>query len=100
MIKTNLKRTVLTLALILSCVCSSPAFADKTGWELVPEILARIVPPTFPDIDYVITDHGAVGDGVTDCNPAFKKAIAACTLLKMPQSSSAQTLTIIFLMFW
>ncbi len=33
----------------------------------------------FPDRDFVVTNYGAVGDGVTDCNPAFKKAIAACT---------------------
>jgi hypothetical protein len=42
-------------------------------------ILSRIVPPTFPDRDFIVTDYGAVGDGVTDCNPAFKKTIAACT---------------------
>ena len=37
----------------------------------------RIVPPTFPDRDFNVTDYGAVGNGVTDCHPAFQKAIAA-----------------------
>ena len=66
----------MTLALLLGCIQEAPA---KTGWDLLPEILNRIVPPKFPDRDFVVTDFGAVGDGATDCNPAFKKAVAACT---------------------
>jgi len=54
---------------------SSPA----TGWAMVPGILARIVPPTFPDRDFVITKYGAVDDGRTDCSAAFRAAIDACS---------------------
>jgi len=49
-----------------------------TGWELVPGILARIRPPIFPRRDFLLTKHGAVGDGVADCTAAFRDAIAAC----------------------
>ncbi|MHC4315982.1 MAG: glycoside hydrolase family 28 protein, partial [Planctomycetota bacterium] len=91
--KMNLRKTVtrnasfalLTVALLLACSCScvaekkDSAAGQREGWDLLPEILSRIVPPTFPDRDFKVTDYGAVGDGVTDCNPAFKKAIAACT---------------------
>ncbi len=72
------------------------------AWAQVPAILARIVPPTFPrgelvitncglrtgrrgtmrtvfqSHDFVITDYGAVGDGAADCTAAFAGAIAAC----------------------
>ncbi len=72
------------------------------AWSQVPIILARIVPPTFPNgewvvtnsgfrtgrsgtmgtvfqsRDFVITNYGAVGDGATDCTKAFAAAIAAC----------------------
>lgn len=61
--------------LFLSC---QPQQKEKTGWELVPEILERIVPPTFPDYDFLITDYGAVGDGKTCCTEAFRKAIEEC----------------------
>ncbi|MEV2271275.1 glycosyl hydrolase family 28 protein [Nonomuraea africana] len=47
-------------------------------WDQVPAILARIVPPTFPDRTFDITDHGAKPDNTTDCTPAFRNAIAAC----------------------
>jgi polygalacturonase len=50
----------------------------STGWGQVPGILARIVPPVFPDRDFDITDHGAVGDGVADCRAAIADAIAIC----------------------
>jgi polygalacturonase len=52
--------------------------AEPTGWDAVPAILAEIEPPTFPDRDFPVTEHGAVGDGKTDCRGAFDQAIAAC----------------------
>ena len=48
------------------------------GWDRVPGILARIIPPTFPARDFLITKYGARGDGTTDCSAAFAQAIAAC----------------------
>jgi unsaturated rhamnogalacturonyl hydrolase len=48
------------------------------GWESVPDLLAHIVPPTFPDRTFDIRDHGAVADGRTDASAAIARAIAAC----------------------
>lgn len=48
------------------------------GWESVPAILRRIVPPGFPARDFDVTRYGAVGDGRTDASDAFARAIAAC----------------------
>ncbi len=48
------------------------------GWDTVPSILARIVPPTFPALDCDVTKYGGVGDGTTDNTTAFAAAIAAC----------------------
>jgi polygalacturonase len=49
-----------------------------SGWSDAAAILERIVPPTFQNKDFPITDYGAVGDGKTDCTDAFTAAIAAC----------------------
>jgi len=59
-------------------VSRAEAAAPKTGWDLVPGILARIKPPTFPARDFDVTKYGAVGDGVKECTAAFRDAIAAC----------------------
>jgi polygalacturonase len=48
------------------------------AWGMVPQILARIKPPTFPNRDFDVTKFGAAGDGKVDCTHAFEKAIAAC----------------------
>jgi polygalacturonase len=47
-------------------------------WSAVPEILSRIVPPKFPNRDFVITNFGARPDG-RDCSAAIRKAIDACS---------------------
>ena len=54
--------------------------SQARGWDLVPEILARIVPPTFPQRDFDITRYGAVaGDADTDNTAAIRRAIDACS---------------------
>jgi polygalacturonase len=59
-------------------VGTSAAPVGARGWDLVPSILARIVPPTFPARDFAVTSYGAVGDGTTDCTQAFARAVEAC----------------------
>lgn len=57
---------------------SADAFHGAPGWERVPEILARIRPPSFPARDFRLPDYGGVGDGRTDNTEAFRRAIEAC----------------------
>lgn len=56
---------------------SSPGPAPS-GWDTVPAILARIIPPIIPERVVTITDHGAVSGGVSDCRTAIVAAISAC----------------------
>ncbi|MDX3102871.1 glycosyl hydrolase family 28 protein [Nonomuraea angiospora] len=57
---------------------ATSASMAASPWDRVPEILARIVPPAFPDRAFPITDYGAKPDNSTDCTAAFRDAIAAC----------------------
>ncbi|MEJ2108559.1 MAG: glycoside hydrolase family 28 protein [Acidobacteriota bacterium] len=49
------------------------------GWDIVPEILARIRPPSFPERDFDITRFGASGSGDTNCSDSLARAIDACS---------------------
>ena len=79
-------RSLSIAALVIACLAGCSKIKDSNaagspkavGWDDVPEILARIVPPTFPDRDFEITKYGAVADNATDIKAALDKAIAAC----------------------
>jgi polygalacturonase len=68
-----------TGALLLSRCAVLGRNPAEAGWDQVPDILARIRPPVFPDRTFAITSYGAVGDGRADCSAAFKQAIKACS---------------------
>ena len=70
-------KKILPFAAILFLPCL-PSLHAADAWTRVPEILARIGPPQFPDREFCITNFGAMGDGTNDCTPAFAAAIAAC----------------------
>ncbi len=48
------------------------------AWAEARAILARVKNPVFPNREFDVTKFGAVGDGVKDCTPALRDAIAAC----------------------
>ncbi|MEO3753134.1 glycoside hydrolase family 28 protein [Streptomyces sp. B6B3] len=54
-----------------------PAAADVARRQ-ADAIAARVRPPRFPDREFPITAHGAVGDGRTDCTAAIRAAIENC----------------------
>lgn len=66
-------------SLLNGCSTPRPAAGFSDPWDGVPGILARIRPPSFPNRDVRITDHGAVGDGVDDASEAFARAISSCS---------------------
>ncbi|MBN1780563.1 glycoside hydrolase family 28 protein [bacterium] len=75
---TGIHCLVISLLAVGLCLSCSGRSAQKAGWEQVPGILRQIVPPVFPDQDFVITAYGAAGDGQTDCTEAFRASIHAC----------------------
>lgn len=52
--------------------------AAESGWGQLDAILARIVPPSFPERDCLITDHGAIAGGSEDSTSAIREAIQSC----------------------
>jgi polygalacturonase len=79
-IRSRLLRCWLILAVGFCATASTRAAspAAKDDWAEMDVILKRIVAPTFPARDFVITDYGAVAGGTEDARPALVKAMEAC----------------------
>ncbi len=74
-IRPDVSFLLLALALWLGCTTQP---VRHFGWEDVPAFAETIIPPVFPDREFVITRFGAVGDGKTDCSAAIARAIDTC----------------------
>jgi polygalacturonase len=61
-----------------SAGANQPVAPAASGWNAVPGILARIIPPSFAPRDCVITAYGAVADARTDATGAIARAIDDC----------------------
>lgn len=72
-----------TKRIIAAFLCvSALASCCRSSEELpaeVYEILKNIKEPTFRQVDYPVTDFGAVADSVTDCRKAINDAITKCS---------------------
>lgn len=67
-------RFAFLLLISINCFAQNNSFpSDK-----VDEITKRIQLPTIPSYKIVVTKLGAKGDSVTNCKPAFDKAMKAC----------------------
>lgn len=72
------KKISLSVFIILLIFLQTTGCAND-GWQQADEILKSIVPPVFPDKEYLLTDFGGKGDSVTDNTEAFRKAIEECS---------------------
>lgn len=68
----------IALASALCIAVVAQAKTEAVGWDALPQILAKIKAPEFPDRSFDITDYGAKEGGKALCTKAFKKAIDAC----------------------
>ncbi|MBC2608100.1 glycoside hydrolase family 28 protein [Pelagicoccus albus] len=72
----HVSAALIALACSITLQTSNAAPDSGTiGWNDLPEILAQIVPPTFPDRSVSVVDFGAVADNSTDLKPAIDAAI-------------------------
>ena len=74
--------TVLLYIVALAFVSCTNTYKKASRTEKRDQILKSIVPPKIPTDTLSILSFGAVGDSITDCKPAFDKAMKACKKIK------------------
>ena len=73
-IKNQINCICIVLSIGLAASCSSSGIPAE-----VDTILKNIKVPEFRQVDYLVTDFGAVADSVTDCRAAINNAITKCS---------------------
>ncbi len=69
---------VLLALLLAPLLFAAPGADGGDPWARLPELLARVVPPTFPAREFRITDFGAVPGATADAGEAIRAAVEAC----------------------
>ena len=79
--KFKISPVVLVILLPLMAFAAKPKQPKVASpWDKATEIVAKLNPVnSFPNVSYIITDFGAVGDNQTHCKAAFDKAITKCS---------------------
>ena len=72
-------RTILTTLCLLAMTATGLADDYDEYYQSLPCEVKKVVKVEIPDNKVVLTDCGAVGDGVTLCTEAFEKAISRLT---------------------
>lgn len=72
----DFKKIFIGVAVVLSLFTSVKAQDYSSLYEGLPVAVKQVEPITFPDNKVMLSDFGAVGNGVTLCTEAFEKAIS------------------------
>lgn len=70
-----MKKIIAAIASLLVAVS-----LNAGDWSLAKKIVKEIHRTHFPDVEYVVTDFGAVPDGTTNSLPAINNAITECSV--------------------
>ncbi|MDQ1332396.1 MAG: hypothetical protein QG576_430 [Bacteroidota bacterium] len=74
-----MKKYILIILFVSAILPANQLLYGQNARRMVKKIEKNIVAPVFSDRDYLITDYGAVGDGITDALPAISRAIDICS---------------------
>ncbi len=71
---------IITFFLSGACTSGSGKESNQGSWKDLDKILAKINAPRFPEKNFIVTEYGATGDGVSISTSAINNAITACSL--------------------
>ena len=74
-----MKKYLFLLFISVYCIsCNLSTEKELSRTEKRDNILKNIIPPEISENTMLLTEFGAIGDSLTDCKPAFDKAIQTC----------------------
>jgi polygalacturonase len=65
--------------ILFACIGLSAFIQNEPNWDNMDNILQKIKAPEFQNKTFVITEFGAIGDGITDCTKSIADAIDSCS---------------------